>query len=255
MVGRYTLGLVVFLVWWDVMSAQARLSPTCPPELEEQRRKDDGGQAVPVSPEAGTASTKPEEGNRNLEVAEFALDSLELTLLDIEIQKAEERVSETAFWKRIIPQVHVSGSFGVRDVVFVDPTTFTPFVLPRDAYRVTVSLSLSEVLNFSKHSLAQLELEKLTTERSYRLQQKAQMRKSIEQQLTALQEQLEILKEEISIVEELLRFNQLRFEQGKIEFDALMRTKLELLSVRRAIQTIQHQKSELQLKLSQGETQ
>jgi hypothetical protein len=215
--------------------------------------EDVGDRAVPLlSPETGTAPARLS-----------SIDSLELAMLDIDIQKAKERVRETSFWKRIIPQVHISGSFGVRDVVFIDPTTFTPYILPHDAYRLTISLSLNEAFNFSKHSLAEFELARLSTERAHRLQRQAQLRNSFEHQLIALQEQLAILQEEMSIVQELLRFNQMRFEQGKIEFDSLMRTKLELLNTQKAIQRIQHQKSELQLKLfmvsevepSQGETQ
>lgn len=240
MVGRRKLIVLLFFAWWNVLNGQILGSRNL--KITDLGV---GDRAVPVlSPETATAPT-----------GSSPIDSLELVLLDIEIQKAEERASETTFWKRIIPQVHVSASFGVRDVVFIDPTTFTPFILPRDAYRVTVSLSLNEILNFSKHSVAELELEKLLIERSYRILRKTHWRKSLEQQLIAVQQQFESLQEEMSIVQELLRFNQLRFEQGKIEFDTLMRTKLELLSVQKAIQRIQHQKSELQLKLSQGEPQ
>jgi outer membrane protein TolC len=133
--------------------------------------------------------------------------------------------------------------------VFIDPTTFTPFLVPRDAYRVTVSLSLSELLNRSQHSLAKLELERLMTERSYRLLQQIQSRATLQHYVTALDEEMACLHEERKIIDELLRFNQLRFEQGKIEFDVLMRSKLELLSVQKAMQRIQQQKSEVQLKL------
>jgi hypothetical protein len=253
MLGRCKYGwplwnFLLLSTWWNVLNGQILRNledvgdRACPPvsfAAERDRR------AVPVlSPETGTAPARLS-----------SIDSLELAMLDIEIQKAEERVRETSFWKRIIPQVHISGSFGVRDVVFIDPTTFTPYILPRDAYRLTISLSLNEAFNFSKHSLAEFELERLSTERAHRLQRQAQLRNSFEQQLIALQEQLAILQEEMSIVQELLRFNQLRFEQGKIEFDTLMRAKLELLSVQKAVQRIQHQKSELQLKLLQGETQ
>lgn len=248
MVERRILALLLFFTWWDVLCGQVH-----------RRLEEAGERTVPVLfPETGTVPTRiipTDEASRDPQVATLDLDSLELSLLDIEIQKAEERVKETSFWKRIIPQIHASGSFGVREIVFIDPATFTPYILPRDAYRLTISLSLSEVLNFSKHSLTELELGKLSTERTYRTLRKAQLRKSIEQQLTVLQEQLGILREEVGIVQELLRFNQLRFEQGKIEFDTLLRTKLELLNTQKAVQRIQHQQSELRLKLSQGDVQ
>jgi len=266
MVGKRKLVVVLLFTWWscppfvgrDVLNGQILGSRNL--QIADFEGAGDG--AVPVlSPETGTVPTRSDTGSRNLacppsvwrEIA--LLDSLELRLLDIEIQKAEARVSETSFWKRIIPQVHISGSFGVHDVVFIDPTTFTPYILPRDAYRLTISLSLNEAFNFSKHSLAEFELARLSTERAHRLQRQAQLRNSFEQQLIALQEQLGILQEEMSIVQDLLRFNQMRFEQGEIEFDSLMRTKLELLNTQKAIQRIHHQQSELRLKLSQGDVQ
>lgn len=238
MVGKVKLGLFLSFAWWAVMNGQSLNSV-------EVRR--DG--AVPVLPPETVTAPTGQFGNRNLRVT---LDSFELHLLDIEIEKAQERLKETSLWKRLIPQVHISASLGLRDVVFIDPTTFTPYIIPRDAYRLTISLSLSGIFDFSKQSLAQLELERLSTERSLRLLKLAESRKFLAQQLTALQEQLGILQEEIGIVQELFRFNQLRFEQGKIEFDTLMRTKLELLNAQKAILRIQHQQSELQSKLSQG---
>jgi hypothetical protein len=262
MLGRCKYGwplwnFLLLSTWWtcppffgrDVLNGQTLGSRNlpCPPSFWREIADFEGAgeRAVPVlSPETGTAPIRLS-----------SIDSLELAMLDIDIQKAEERVRETSFWKRIIPQVHISGSFGVRDVVFIDPTTFTPYILPRDAYRLTISLSLNEAFNFSKHSLAEFELARLSTERAHRLQRQAQLRNSFEQQLIALQEQLGILQEEMSIVQDLLRFNQMRFEQGEIEFDSLMRTKLELLNTQKAIQRIHHQQSELRLKLSQGDVQ
>jgi hypothetical protein len=260
MVGKVKLTLFLSLAWWAVMNGQnlgSRNLP-CPPFLwrEIANPESVGEGAVPVlPPETVTAPTGQDAiriGSRSLQTADVDFDSLELRLLDIEIEKAQARVSETSLWKRLIPEIHVSGSFGIHDVVFVDPTTFTPFILPRDAYRLTISLSLSGIFDFSKHSLAQLELERLSTERSLRLLSLAESRKILEQQLSALQQNLVIAQEEIRIIEDLVRFNQLRFEQGKIEFDTLMRTKLELLNARKAILRIQYQQSELQSKLSQG---
>lgn len=247
MVGKVKLGLFLSFAWWAVMNGQSLNSV-------EVRREG----AVPVLPPETVTAPTGQFGNRNLHQTmgsrnlQVALDSLELHLLDIEIEKAQERLKETKFWKRLIPQVHISASLGLRDVVFIDPTTFTPYIIPRDAYRLTISLSLTGIFDFSKQSLAQLELERLSTERSLRLLKLAESRKILEQQLSALQQNLVIAQEAIRIIEDLVRFNQLRFEQGKIEFDTLMRTKLELLNAQKAILRIQHQQSELQSKISQG---
>ncbi|MCX6132609.1 MAG: TolC family protein [Ignavibacteriales bacterium] len=182
------------------------------------------------------------------------MDSLELCILRLDIKKAEEKVNETSFWRRLIPQVHLSASLGMHDLMFIDPTSFTPYILPRDAYRLTLSISLNEVFLSPTHVQAIIDLERLKAALSLRTIQNIHVRRLLEQQLAALQEQSESLEKELSIVEELLQFNELRFQQGRIEYDALARTKLELLSLQRSIQRIHQQHSELQLKLSSQPT-
>jgi len=250
MAGKVKLALLLSFAWW-----------ACPPFFGRAVVNGQNHNSIGVTGEGAVAALPAETvtaptgqfSSRNVAIAE--LDSLKLHLLDIEIEKAQERLNETSLWKRLIPQVHLSASLGLRDVVFIDQTTFTPYIIPRDAYRLTISFSLTGIFDFSKRSLARLEVEKLSTERSHTILKLAESRKILEQQLSALQEQLATLQKEMRIVQQLLRFNQMRFEQGKIEFDALLRTKLELLSVQKAVQRIQHQKAELQLKLSHGDVQ
>ena len=179
------------------------------------------------------------------------LDSLDLALLQIEIARAEETVDATSFWSRIIPQIHFSASFGLHDMMFVDPTTYTPYILPRDAYRLTINLSLNEALSSPRHTQAILDLQKLRTELLQRTIQKLHARKSLEEQLTALQDEAAMLEKEMSFIQELLHFNELRFQQGKIEFDALTRTKLELSAATRTLLQIHHEEALIKLKLSQ----
>jgi len=178
------------------------------------------------------------------------LDSLDLALLQIEIARAEETVDATSFWSRIIPQIHFSASFGMHDMMFVDPTTYTPYILPRDAYRLTINLPLNEVLTSPRHTQAILDLQRLRTELSQRTIQKLHARKSLEEQLTALQDQAAFLENEMSFIQELLHFNELRFQQGKIEFDALTRTKLELSSATRTLLQLRHEETLIRMKLS-----
>jgi len=179
------------------------------------------------------------------------LDSLDLALLQIEIAQAEETVDATSFWRRIIPQIHFSASFGLNDMMFVDPTTYTPYILPRDAYRLTINLSLNEALSSPRHTQAIFDLQRLRTELSLRTMQHDHSRKSLEQQLVALQDQAALLEKEMSFIQELLHFNELRFQQGKIEFDALTRTKLELSAATRTLLQIHHEEALIKLKLSQ----
>ena len=226
----YSIVCALALSWWGILN----------------------GQTVPV--EAGEAGTVPIRIIPGIILddtshQDLALDSLELRLLQLEINKAEEKVSETNFWRRILPQIHFSASFGVHDLVFIDPASFTPYILPRDAYRLTVSLSLIDVLMSPSHSQAALELERLRTMLSMRNMQYARARKIIEQQLVVFQDDLESLEKEADIIGSLLRFNQLRFDQGKIEYDALARTKMELFAIQRSIRRLQLQQSEIRLKM------
>ncbi len=181
------------------------------------------------------------------------IDTLDIRLLQIEIAKAEVRVNETSFWTRIIPQVHISASFGMHDIMFVDPSTFTPYILPRDAYRLSVSLSLNDLFSSSKHTQALLEFDQLRTEESRLTTKQFQSRKSLEQQLLALQDQMALLDKELGLIKELLHFNELRFQHGKIEFDALIHSKLELISATKTIMQLHQQEALIRQKLTSGD--
>lgn len=210
------------------------------------------GQTVPIgSGGPGTVFLRMQSDNWDNALAQHQeLDTLELRLLEVEIRKWEAKVEETAFWRRLVPQIHFSAGYGMRDLMFIDPASFTPYVLPRDAYRLTVSFSLNDVLMSSAHNQAILELEKLRETLSIRRIQHAHERRLFELQLTTLRYEVESLQKELGIVQDLLRFNQLRFDQGKIEYDALARTRLELLALQRSINRLQLQQSEIQLKLT-----
>ena len=216
-----------------------------------RRSLDVGGQTVPTGAGGpGTVFPRIQSADGDDTPTQHqGLDTLELRILEVEIRKWEAKVEETGFWRRLLPQIHFSASYGMHDLMFIDPASFTSYILPRDAYRLTVSFSLNDVLMSSAHTQAIFELEKLRETLSIRRIQYAQEDRLLNQQLSALHDQLESLEKELAIVQELLRFNQLRFEQGKIEFDALARTKLELQGLQRSIQSVRHQQLKVQLKL------
>jgi hypothetical protein len=229
---------MLIVISWDILHGQVR-----------QSRVDVVGQTVPGGVgEGGTVPIRisPLFDVDSTQALNPILDRFDIRLLQIEIAKAELRVNETNIWTRIIPQVHISASFGMHDIMFVDPTTFTSYILPRDAYRLSVSVSLNDVLSSCKHTQALLELEQLRTEETRRTMKQLQSRKSLEQQLLALRDQAALLDKELALIKELLHFNELRFQQGKIEFDALTRTRLELLGVEKALRKTRLQLSSLQ---------
>ena len=175
------------------------------------------------------------------------LDSLQHQLIRNRISSAEETLVQTSFWMRLIPEVHVSSSFGIRDIIFIDTATYGTYILPKDSYRLTLSLSLNEIFNSAKQTNAELELDRLKTEEALFLAKQLRSRCIAEEQLRELHYEITSLESEKKLVRELLRFNELRFQQGKIEFDALTRTRLELLSVEEAIQKAHSQQSRLRL--------
>ena len=198
------------------------------------------GQPVPVfPPETGTVPIYR------------IIDSLEIHKLEIDIQKADEQATQTNIFHRMIPNISISASYGIGNLLFIDPSSYTTYVLPKDAYRLSLSLSLSELLFSSKHSEALLQLTRLTTEYQHMkyLQEATQIALRLE--LLDIGDKLQSLEKQLSMIEDLIRFNELRFEQGKIEYDALLRTKIELLSLQTNINNIKHQQAQLLLKLSE----
>ena len=251
------------VAWWGILNGQARRPvPTLyvgksnsTDAVGQVQRSSLSvvGQTVPAV--AGGAGAVPIRISLQTDVDDtlaksIQLDSLEIEMLRIEISKAEETVNATSFWQRILPQIHLSASFGMHDLMFIDPTSYTPYILPRDAYRLTMSLPLNEVLTSSRHTQAILDLQKLRAEYSLRMIQRINSRKALEEQLLAIQDQSASLENESRLIRELLRFNEMRFQQGKIEFDALMRTRLELSAAMRSLLQLHHQEALIRLKLS-----
>jgi outer membrane protein TolC len=101
-----------------------------------------------------------------------------------------------------------------------------------------------------KHSEALQQLTRLKTEYQHMkyLQEANQIASRLE--LQDIDSKLQSLDKELSMTQDLVHFNELRFEQGKIEYDALIRTKLELLSVQSNINTLNRQRALLLLKLN-----
>ena len=198
------------------------------------------GQPVPVfPPEAGTVPIYR------------IIDSLQLHLLEVDIQKAEEQVVQTNFFHRLIPNMSISASYGIGNLLFVDPSSNATYVMPKDAYRLSLNLSLSELFFSSKHSDAMLQLSRLQTEYQHMkyLQQATQIALRLE--LRDIGEKLQSLEKQLSMIQDLIHFNEMRFEQGKIEYDALVRTKIEMLSLQTSINNLKTQQDQLLLKLSE----
>ena len=171
--------------------------------------------------------------------SQTAIDSLKLHLLNIDIARAELRLSETNVWHRLIPEVRISANVGVQQLVFIDPTTFTPYILPKDSYRLTLSLSLSNIFTMTEHDNAILSLESLKAQYLLLQTQQRLDRQLRDIKLASLATEQHLVEEELRLTNEILRYTQLLFDQGKTDFDNLTKAKLQVLNVKKALNSIQ----------------
>ena len=164
-----------------------------------------------------------------------AQDSLEVHLLDIDIQRVKAILGENDLWHRLIPNVSVGASFALKDVLFLDPATNVPYVLPRDSYRLSLSLSLSDLLSSEKQVQAEFQLARLETERARLLHRQHHARMLLRQKILAVDQELSLVRDEVLLTEDVLRYKQLMFDQGKIHYDAMVRSRMDLLDRKRSL--------------------
>ena len=168
-------------------------------------------------------------GDHGLE-AEPAADSLELRLLDLDIEEARREVERLAFWRRLIPRIQLNASLGVAELAFQDAPG--ALVLPRDAYRLTLSLSLSEALDGGPQEKASFRLARLETERALLQLRQKENHRAEEARADAFRRKITAAEAELVHRERLARFYRMRFEQGGVEFPVAEKAALEALLLR-----------------------
>ena len=184
-----------------------------------------------VFPSQGFGQTQETAGTDSLVLTRA--DSISLAVLDIGIEKARITAAESDFIHRLVPQIHLSSTVGLRDLVFVDAATSAGSIVPRDAYSFTLSLSITEILKSEKHELALLDLQKLQSERQLQWERLRTDQAQSASRMKDLELERDLSQSELAQVQQLLEFHELLFQQGKIQFDALARTRIQLLSVRK----------------------
>ncbi len=163
------------------------------------------------------------------------MDSLETELLSLELKKAQQLVTETDFWHRLLPRITLSAAWGIREIVFVDPYATVQPLAPKDSYRLDVTLALGDLLDFGRHAKAELDLKSLQTRLHMLHARQEATRIETRRRREVSAEQMRLLKEERKIVMRLLEFARLEYAMGMIAFDALQRAHLQLLALDRAI--------------------
>jgi hypothetical protein len=159
-------------------------------------------------------------------------DSLQVQLSSLEIEKADAVVRRTDFLHRLVPRITFSASLGVKDIVFLDTQSSAPYIFPKDAYRLTMSFSLSEIMNTSDHEIALIEKERRGAEHSILLLRQKSEREKLMRRAGELREEISLAEEEFHLQERILAYNRILFDRGEIKFDALARSELQCLSAR-----------------------
>ena len=190
-----------------------------------------------------TPTDEPEDLSHGVTIQ----DSLDLHILELEIERARLNATQSDLWHRLVPRVSLGASLGVKDIFFVDPTTSLPFLLPRDVYRLTLTLPVLEILDNSQHALAELQMEQLQTHLARLKNHQHNTEQLLRKKLLALDEENRLLHEQVRMSEDIIRFRQLLFDQGNLHYDVLIRSKLDLLNAKRALNRLTLQRFVLEL--------
>ena len=162
-------------------------------------------------------------------------DSLEIQRLELEIRRADLSVANTDFLHRLVPRLSVVASFAVRGATFVEVTEPNHFVIPTDMYRLTVSLSLSDLISSYDHERARLVKEQAHLELSLAQTKQLIDRQVAEERCRRLRSELSLMEEVLRLSEKLLRYYALLFDQGKTSFDVYLRSELQTIEARQNV--------------------
>jgi len=216
---RAPLTLMVVLFSWVVLHGQVRHTPGV-----------GGGLAASDFPPSSEAAP----------TFLSTIDSLDFTLIDIDIRKAQTRVAQNSFWLRLIPTIRISRSYPLTQLI-PEEVPYSAAYYTYRPYSISFSFSIKDILDNSSAEQAQLDVERLEAKRAQLRLQKQRSCLVLQQQIHELRDLSRSLRSEIDIISNLVAFNQLRFDQGNLEYDQLMRTKLELLKARRALRDTEHE--------------
>ncbi|HYQ87096.1 MAG TPA: hypothetical protein VES59_07640 [Bacteroidota bacterium] len=179
-------------------------------------------------------------------------DSFQLKLLEIDAERFRLEAEHANLWHRLIPAIHLSAGFGLHNVLVTDPATLASSMLPKDAYRLTIGISLNDILDGSKQSAAELELKKIDVMHERDRARRERSRFDLGIQLKRLDIEKDAALQEQAILEEILRFDDIRFGQGKIGYDAFMQSRLRLVDLKKRLKLLDRRSDEIQNKLPAG---
>ncbi len=142
-----------------------------------------------------------------------------------ELRKAEATAGETTFWRRLLPRIQLSATLGTRDLLFSESGTL---VLPTDSYRMTISLSLSELLDGTPHDVALLNVEEARLKVGQARQKQLLDSLHGEANRLDLADQIKFLNQEEGRLAMIVDYYEMLFAQGKVDRLPVECTRIEL---------------------------
>jgi hypothetical protein len=160
-----------------------------------------------------------------------SVDSLEIERLQTEIQRATLEVRRTDFLHRLTPRVTFTAAIGAQEMIFIDPSNGQTSLLPRDTYRLMVSLSLSDLFDTGSHESALLERNLKMLDLEFEKARQAQRRDEQLRRAEGLRIELAALMDQSDLYRRIERYYSILFEEGKVQFDALANARLRTLEL------------------------
>jgi len=160
-------------------------------------------------------------------------DSAEARIAVLAVAKADAEAAATSFLRRLVPSVTIGGTIGLHDLMF--PETGGVVVFPKDSYRITATLSLSGLLDGSKHALALIAREEAEARLALLIRKQESAREALRRKALQVRAELSALEEELLVWRSLAAYQEVLFTQGRVDFRAVARARVDGIRLRGAV--------------------
>ena len=167
-----------------------------------------------------------------------AMERFEIQNAELELRKADLTFQSTDFWHRLLPRITVTASFGIRGIAFLDASAPEAVLIPTDMYRLTLSLSLSDLIISTEHERARMMKDQAQIDLSVKKTKQLMDRHLTEARSARLRAELVLIEQELRLTERIHRYYALLFQQGKTSFDMVVRAELRTIEVRQKVMQV-----------------
>jgi len=160
-------------------------------------------------------------------------DSAARQIAVLAVAKADAEAAATSFLRRLVPSITIGGTIGLHDLMF--PETGGVVVFPKDSYRITATLSLSGLLDGSKHALALIAREEAEARLALLIRKQESAREALRRKALQVRAELSALEEELVVWRSLAAYQEVLFTQGRVDFRAVARARVDGIRLRGAV--------------------